>query len=88
MVHIMGAIGSVIVLLAYFLVTTGKVTSSSWRFQGMNLVGSVLLTIYSFALAAWAAVPLNGTWVIIAAVALTRMEVRRRRASARAGATP
>lgn len=88
MVHILGAIGSVIVLLAYFLVTTGKVQSSSWSFQGMNLVGSVLLTIYSFALAAWAAVPLNGTWVIIAAVALTRMQLRRSRAAAGAKVTP
>ncbi len=88
MVHIMGAVGSVVVLLAYFLVTTGRVTSSSWQFQGMNLVGSVLLTIYSFALAAWAAVPLNGTWVIIAAVALTRMQLKRRRAAAAAQATP
>ncbi len=88
MVHIMGAVGSVVVLLAYFLVTTGRVTSSSWQFQGMNLVGSVLLTIYSFALAAWAAVPLNGTWVIIAAVALTRMQLNRRRAAAAAQATP
>ena len=84
----MGAVGSVIVLLAYFLVTTGRVTSSSWHFQGLNLVGSVLLTIYSFALAAWAAVPLNGTWVIIAAVALVRMQLGRRRASAQGAATP
>jgi len=80
MIHILGAVGSVIVLLAYFLVTAGRVKSASWGFQGLNLVGSVLLTMYSFALAAWAAVPLNGTWVIIAAVALVQLRLKRRRA--------
>lgn len=76
----MGAVGSVIVLAAYYLVTAGRVTSSSWRFQGLNLVGSILLTAYSFALQAWAAVPLNGTWVLIAAVAMVRMSLARKSA--------
>ena len=73
MEHVIGGIGTILVLAAYFLVSTGRVTSASIGFQGMNLVGAVLLTIYGFLLFAWASVALNGVWGLIAIVALVRV---------------
>jgi hypothetical protein len=73
MEHIFGGIGTILVLAAYFLVSTGRVTSGSIGFQGMNLVGAILLTIYGFMLFAWASVVLNGAWGLIALVALVRV---------------
>lgn len=73
MEHVIGGIGTILVLAAYFLVSTGRVTSGSIGFQGMNLVGAILLTIYGFLLFAWATVALNGIWGIIAIVALARV---------------
>ena len=71
--HISGGIGTILVLLAYFLVSTGKITSGSIGFQGLNLVGAILLTIYGFMLFAWASVALNAVWGLIAMVALVRV---------------
>lgn len=47
------------VLLAYFLVSSGRVQSQSYAFQGINVIGASLLVAYSILLSAWAAVALN-----------------------------
>jgi hypothetical protein len=73
MEHVIGGIGTILVLAAYFLVSTGRATSGSIGFQGMNLVGAVLMAIYGFILFAWATVALNGIWGLIAVVALVRV---------------
>ena len=73
MEHLIGGIGTILVLTAYFLVSTGRVPSKSLGFQGINLVGAILLTIYGFMLFAWATVALNGVWGLIAIVALYRV---------------
>ena len=73
MEHLIGGIGTILVLTAYFLVSTGRVPSKSLGFQGINLVGAILLTIYGFMLFAWATVALNGVWGLIAIVALFRV---------------
>lgn len=80
MIHVVGAIGTVLVLGAYFLVSTNRIRSASVSFQGLNLVGAALLALYAFVLTAWAAVALNTVWAGIAAVALVRAEQQRRRA--------
>lgn len=79
MVHVIGGIGTILVLAAYFLVSTGRLKSASLGFQGMNLIGAALLTIYAVALVAWASVALNAVWGIIALVALVRVIQRRRK---------
>ena len=73
MEHFIGGIGTILVLTAYFLVSTGRVPSKSLGFQGINLVRAILLTIYGFMLFAWATVALNGVWGLIAIVALFRV---------------
>jgi hypothetical protein len=73
MVHIIGGAGTILVLVAYFLVSTGRLKSASLGFQGMNLVGATLLTIYGFLLFAWASVALNAIWGLIAVFAFVRV---------------
>ncbi len=73
MVHVVGGIGTVLVLLAYFLVSNGRLKSASLGFQGMNLVGAALLTVYGFLLFAWASVALNAIWGLIALFAMVRV---------------
>lgn len=87
MIHLVGAVGTILVLGAYFLVSTRRIRSESVAFQAMNLSGALLLTGYAFALAAWATVVLNGIWGIIALAALTRV-VRGRRRPATPPAAP
>ena len=77
LMHVIGTGGAILVLLAYFLVSSGKVNSASVAFQVINLVGAGLLTTYALLLQGWSLVFLNGVWAIIALVALLRI-VRRR----------
>ena len=71
--HVFGTGGALLVLLAYFLVSTARVSSSSIAFQVINLVGAGLLTTYAVMLQGWPLVFLNGVWALVALVALTRI---------------
>ena len=73
MEHVIGGIGTVLVLAAYFLVSTGRLQSKSYGFQGMNFLGAGLLAVYAVLLVAWASVALNVVWGAIALVALWRV---------------
>lgn len=78
LMHVIGTGGAILVLLAYFLVSNGKVTSASVPFQLINLVGAGLLTTYALLLQGWSLVALNGIWAVIALVALVRIRRQRR----------
>jgi hypothetical protein len=84
--HTIGTGGALLVLLAYFLVSTGRVSSASINFQMINLVGAGLLTTYALILQGWSLVFLNGVWAIIALVALARI-FRRRALAAKTSST-
>jgi hypothetical protein len=75
LLHAMGAIGPVLLLGAYYLVSTGRVSGRSKSYQAMNLVGSGVLVAYSTVFEAWVSVALNVAWGLIAAYELL---VRRR----------
>lgn len=79
MEHIIGFIGTVLVLLAYLLLSTKRIQSDSVSYQGLNLVGAVLLIIYAVVLTAWANVLLNVVWGFIAIFALGKLYVALRR---------
>jgi hypothetical protein len=78
LIHVIGGIGTIMVLAAYFLVSAGRIASASTTFQGLNLVGAALLAYYAVVLAAWASVALNAIWALIALVAVLRVVQRRR----------
>lgn len=86
-IHVVGAAGTILVLGAYFLVSTRRIRSESVTFQAMNLVGAVLLTVYAVVLTAWATVALNGIWGVIALAALARV-VRQHREGKAPGLAP
>ncbi len=73
MIHFIGLIGTLLVLAAYFLLSTGRVASASYRYQVMNLLGALTLIGYSIALSAWAVLALNAVWAVIAAAAVLRI---------------
>lgn len=71
--HVIGFVGTFLVLGAYFLLSTGRIKAASLQYQGINLLGAALLTVYGFMLAAWASIALNAIWGLIALVALLRV---------------
>lgn len=76
MLHALGTVGLLLVLGAYFLNSSGRVTAQDARFQLMNLLGAAILIAYSAVLEAWASVALNVVWAMIAGNSLWRTRRR------------
>lgn len=65
---VIGWIGAVLIVVGYALVATRRVSSHSVTFHVITLLGSVGLTLYALAIAAWPNVALNGFMLIVAGV--------------------
>jgi hypothetical protein len=70
----------VLILAAYLLVTTGKLTGRSPAFQWMNLLGAAGFVVNGLSHRALPSATLNIVWMIIAAGALWHILRRRGRA--------
>ncbi|MEA3060790.1 MAG: hypothetical protein QOJ94_571 [Sphingomonadales bacterium] len=72
----MGWLGAGLILLAYLLVTTGRLTGRSRAFQWMNLIGAAGFVVNGLWHRALPSATLNILWLLIAAVALWRLWAR------------
>lgn len=77
LIHVLGWSGSVMVIAAYGLNSYQRLTSDSMPFLLLNLVGGVLLIIYSAYFSAFANTFINVVWVVIAVPAIIRKLGRR-----------
>jgi hypothetical protein len=77
-IDLMGWIGAVLLLLAYALVSSGRLAGDSVRFQLLNLSGGLLLAANSAYHGALPSVAVNAVWIVIGLAALLR--ARRQRA--------
>jgi hypothetical protein len=68
-----GWLGAGLILLAYLLVTTGRLTGRSPVFQWMNLVGAAGFVVNGLWHGALPSATLNILWLLIAAIALWRI---------------
>ena len=68
--EVFGWMGTVAYLLAYLLLTLGKMKASQLSYQLLNLLGAVGLTVYSGVLNDLPNLVVNLVWGIIASVAL------------------
>jgi hypothetical protein len=73
-----GWIGAALILLAYLLLSMGKVTGQSPVYQGMNIVGAAGFTINGWWHGALPSAVLNVIWMLIGGVALWRITTKRR----------
>jgi uncharacterized protein YacL len=71
-IDIIGWIGGVAVVIAYLLISAGKVMSSSFLYQMLNLIGSIFLIINTFFKGAYPSTAVNIIWVLIAVYALAK----------------
>jgi hypothetical protein len=73
LVEIAGWIGAGLILLAYALVSSGRIEARSVSFQLLNLLGAAGFVVNSGFHGAWPSAILNVIWIGIAAVSLARM---------------
>jgi hypothetical protein len=71
-IEIIGWIGTVLIVGAYFLNINGKVKSTSVPYIISNLIGGVLFSIYTYAHRTYPNMVVNVIWVFIAIAALMK----------------
>ena len=71
-IDLLGWIGAVALLFAYWLVSTHKVTGNSTTYQGMNLLGATLVLVNSLYYGAYPSVGVNAAWIGIGAYTLAK----------------
>lgn len=75
-----GLLGAGTVLVAYFLLSAGKLESDAPLYPALNGLGSIGVLISLSANWNMPSAVINTIWVIISAVALVRIYAKRRRA--------
>ena len=83
-VEVVGWMGAALILSAYLLLSMGKVSGQSMLYQAMNAVGAAGFIVNGWWHGAIPNTALNVVWMIIAGLALWRINARRRAGSARA----
>ena len=74
---VVGWIGALLLLTAYFLVSLRRLAGNGVLFQLLNIAGSVGLAAASVAGGVWPSVAVNVVWIGIGVVILVRQAVRR-----------
>ena len=73
-----GWAGALLILIAYLLLSMGRLTGGSPAYQWMNVVGAAGFVINGWANGALPSATLNVVWMAIGIVALWRIASRRR----------
>jgi hypothetical protein len=76
-VEVAGWTGATLILLAYLLLSAGKLTGQSLVYQGMNIVGAAGFVINGWWHGAIPSAVLNVLWLLIGGVAAWRIVKRR-----------
>ena len=71
--EIIGWVGSGAILLAYALVSAGRISSNSKNYQLLNLFGAIGIIINSGIRGAYPSVGLNVVWLFIAIYGLVKV---------------
>ena len=78
-VEIVGWAGATLILLAYLMLSAGKLTGQSIVYQGMNVIGAAGFIINGWWHGALPSAALNVLWLMIGAFASIRILKRRRK---------
>ena len=73
LIRIIGWIGVVGLLAAYFLLTIGTIKSKSYLFNIMNLISSILLVITAIYSNAYPFIAINSFWCIISIIGIVQV---------------
>lgn len=79
LLEILGGVGAVMVLAAYGLNSYQKIRSDSWWFLLLNILGGIILIVYTVAKSAWANTIINVVWVIIAIPGIIKLLTKSRK---------
>ncbi len=78
LVEVAGWAGAGLILLAYLLLSAGRLTGQSATYQAMNVVGAAGFIVNGWWHGALPSATLNVIWMLIGLVALWRIRARQR----------
>ena len=81
LIDAIGWTGGLIVVIAYFMISSGKTNAKSPLFQTLNLVGSIFLIINTYVKEAYPSTAVNIIWVGIALYGFYRIYADRKKES-------
>ena len=73
MIQVLALIGASLILVPFAASELGHLEVESRRYQGLNLAGSVLLTVAAVAQRQYGFIVLEGAWALMSAVGLARV---------------
>ena len=76
-VEVVGWTGASLILLAYLLLSAGKLTGQSLVYQGMNVIGAAGFIVNGWWHGALPSAVLNVIWMLIGGIALWRILARK-----------
>jgi len=76
-VEVVGWAGALLILLAYLLLSAGKLTGQSLVYQGMNIIGAAGFVINGWWHRAIPSAALNVLWLLIGGIAAWRILKKR-----------
>jgi len=71
---IIGIIGMIILVSAYFLIITGTLNAKSRLYLGLNIIASIILGIYAYNIMSWPFLSINIVWIIGSVYQMIRNE--------------
>jgi uncharacterized membrane protein len=71
-IDIIGWLGSVCIILAYWMISSGKADNKSFRYQLLNICGSIFLIANTIYYGAMPPAALNAMWLIIGLYSIIR----------------
>jgi len=78
-VEVVGWAGAILILLAYLMLSAGKLTGQSLTYQGMNVVGAAGFVVNGWWHGALPSATLNVLWLMIGLFAAIRIIKRQKR---------
>ena len=70
----LGWIGSILLIIGYWLNSKGKLNAQSLNYQLLNLIGSILLIVNTVHYGAYPSSALNVIWVVIGLIYINKIK--------------
>lgn len=75
--EVLGWAGSILIILAYYLLQTDRLEETDSRYQAVNILGALMLGINAYDKHAWAILFLQSVWIAIGAIGILRSKTSR-----------